>query len=1350
MGPSRLTLILGTILLFVLIALFSLRFLGVPKIVNSVVLFHLKPLLGDNASLQSIDIRLGGLILNGLEYNNKQTGMRAEISQVRVNWNLFNSIIYGLKPLYLVEEVTVDSWKVEYHLPDNYDSADRESRIDFWSLPHKYPALKKVTLNDGAVITRYASLQRLNIWLDLSSKGKLRFDLSSAALNDSVNLRITGKALIKEKKLNAQLNLDNADARLISGLEEKLAINGGIIRSDLKFSLLDREFEVEGDADIADISICIANKFDYSSDKISIQVKNDTLISAGEGNFSGLELQMKSVLIDFSHPYLDLNADAAKVDLSILRRKFFPEIAVSGEGAASASVSGRFNSLAVKYQFNSPEVKYEDFIFRKLKTSGRYRADTLSVDRLSFNSFGGAVKGRGSMFMQDNPYLKFNAEYAGIPDLKGILKDEISLPLDSLYLKGNIEGKISDLKAKAAYSLVTSYEIARLHGAIDYSDSLLKITEASGEGESIVVDLKLESNRPIFSLAARNAHKLIPENIWPEPLRGRQFEVDVFAGGAMNDFDFFLGIETSEIGLNLDASLTLDDTIATFGKYTVFLGDSIQAGGEFDAGLAGDTLYVKNISAGPDFYLTGKYNIFGKYISEGRIRSEDWGVDTLLQYLGYDRWQEFGGLLKLEVDVKGDIRDPEIEFSAHVSNGIIFNTPGYWFSSAGILDKKILRFVSLDFGNRGAMLFRGRGSYNTIEQDLDFRASLDKVDFNLLVNSFIGKTGLVTGEGGYTIHAGGTLKEPLIEAGFRIGSGTITGIQFDRFTGAVKYGIAGKNGANFEIPSLKLSKDGQYDAIASGSIPLEGGSLNAKLDVEGNILSILSGMTNAVTKAEGRGLINLVAGGTLQNPVIESASASIQRGSISFNQIVQKIEKFELNAVLEDNFVKIVNLSGEIDKVPFAIESHKEINTAGGSLEPLVLGNGAVNLGIISLKTGREGLKLRIPGIIPPGETARLNAEGRAQGEMAYIAGPVSRPLVRGKLIVRDGVIYYPPPKKNRDPNRKPNPVNEFIKKINWDIEVVPDRGNTYERDMSGLTGTGSQIIKDFSGLFSRMTVDMDIDRRLEGMTMRGAIKNDSTFSITGGFISTRGTINFLDLDFRVQQFKIEFDPSDNKPWVEGHANTVQKDSLGIDRTIILRVVHLDPVTNEKTYRAKWGEFTFILEDDLGNSQEQILGILGFAPDNLTDKATTLPLRAVDNAVFGTWLTRIEKEIKNVLGVDYINIDPALAQNILAEQLATADGDTAAIDWRTRYLRYSRFTVGKYITDDLFFTYSGRFDTGESPLDHRERLGIIHNWNLEFRLPTSGANLLMVVGYEYDGLEEKNDKSLSIKYTFNF
>jgi hypothetical protein len=468
---------------------------------------------------------------------------------------------------------------------------------------------------------------------------------------------------------------------------------------------------------------------------------------------------------------------------------------------------------------------------------------------------------------------------------------------------------------------------------------------------------------------------------------------------------------------------------------------------------------------------------------------------------------------------------------------------------------------------------------------------------------------------------------------------------------------------------------------------------------------------------------------------------------LALRAVVDKIENLKLRATLDSNFIHIHRLSGEIDGVPFEITTIPEVTTTDGPLQPWIIGDTGLSLGIFTAETADEGLKINLPGIVKAGETVDLTVLGESEGEKAYVAGPESHPLVRAKLLMKDGVLDCPSFTKSA-PGSKPSVISHFFDKVNWDLEIIPDRGVTYNRDMSGLVKTA--VWKEISGLFSRAVIDLEIDRQSEGLKIRGSL-GDTTFTITGRLTSSGGAIEVLDMDFKVQNLSAEFAPGEIRPVVEGFATTTQRDSLGREQTITLRVAEVDPITGQKNYRPLWGNFTFSLENEFGDSPEQVLSQLGYSLETLDQMVYEMPVKVADKAVFGLWMGKLEREIKNVLGVDYINIDPAVAQNLLEEQLLTpASADSTQVDWRTRYLRRSRFVVGKYITNDLFFSYSGRFESGESNLDQRYRLGMIHAWNLEYRLPTKGANLLMVFSYEYDNLELKSDKKFSIRYDFDF
>jgi|GEM_PF-1723105 len=1348
MRQSRFALILGILLLISTVGLLSARYFKLHQKVNEMVFRRMKPYLGENVTLQAVNLRLTGMILNGLVYFDPRSGVTAELGEIRILFDPLNLLFYGFQPLNLIDEVSIREAKL-YYFPPPDTLKKKPPELNFWNIPAKYPSVKKVTVQDGVVFFPYLKVEQVNFWLDLSVKQEAEFDVSAAAGCDDSNLRLKGKAYLQKKQAEADFSLYSLQLDSLSGLPEELKFARGVFSLDSKLSLQKENFRIEGSAVVDSLLLFYGEGIRYSSLESRLNFRGEEITIDSKGHFIGVPVNLQGTVKGFTAPEVELSAVSGNIDLADLADKFAPDFPLSGEAELRTRLTVSGGKIAVRFNLASPDAGYANITAEGLEAEGFYEEKQIRLSRLECQTLGGKLNAEGEVDLAAaSPVVALNFAYGGKPDLSPFYRDADKISVDTLYLQGEVTGSADNPRVEADYIMEPGYDIARLRGTVEYFDKSVKVYEYSGAGDSLSAEIRFDRGEPVFTLSSTQMQRILPAEKLPKLLRGEASSVAIYAGGEFRKFYVFIGAELPGWGINIDAGLKLSGGgVDLTGNYRLFLQDTTQVVGEFDLRYAQDTLTIGNLSFGEQLYLIGGVDIPHRRLLNCRVRADDFPLDSLLLYAGEKRWREFGGKLKLDVKADGDWTAPEGEFSAYVSEGKLYNSTGYWANISGSMAGGTIKLSGIDFGDRGTLLAAGRGSCDLKSKEVDFRSSMEKVDFDLLVKSITGKAGMIRGSGGYTIHLGGSWENPVLEAGFRLGQGALKGIIFDRFTGAVKFDLSGGE-PTLEIPSMFLTLDGKYTITSQGKLSLQGGEIDLNLSAEGNLPAILAGMTKEITRAEGSGKISLSVGGTADSIFVKSGQASLQGGLLEMKTVADKIEDIVLNAELKDNFIHIAGLSGKIDDVNFLIKTIREMSTADGKLEPLILGKSGISFGIIVLETGREGLKLHIPGISAAGETAKLSVTGRKEGEKAYLAGPLSRPKVRAKLLVRDGVIAYPLPKKPHPPNWKPSAITQFIYRIDWDMEIIPDRGNSYQRDMSGISGT--QILKDISGLFSQMTVDLEVDRRLEGMTMRGAVKGDSSFIITGGFISSRGTINLLDLDFKVQEFKLEFGASDNIPWMEGYASATKKDSLGRDQTVVLRLATIDPVTGDKEYRGRWGDFTFVLENELGESQEQILTMLGYAPESLTDKAASLPLTAVDKAFFGAWLTRLEREIRNVLGVDYINIDPALAQNLLAEQFTASPADSAMIDWRTRYLRHSRVSVGKYITDDLFFTYTGSFETGESPLDHRERLGMIHTWNLEFRLPASGANLLMVVGYEYDNLELKSDKSVSIKYSFNF
>ena len=89
------------------------------------------------------------------------------------------------------------------------------------------------------------------------------------------------------------------------------------------------------------------------------------------------------------------------------------------------------------------------------------------------------------------------------------------------------------------------------------------------------------------------------------------------------------------------------------------------------------------------------------------------------------------------------------------------------------------------------------------------------------------------------------------------------------------------------------------------------------------------------------------------------------------------------------------------------------------------------------------------------------------------------------------------------------------------------------------------------------------------------------------------------------------------------------------------------------------------------------------------------------------------------------------------------------IGWGAYMFRQSQLTVGKYLTDDLFLSYTGLWKTGINAANERH-FGFLHRWNFDYRIRPVSGNLVLTFGYEYDSLERLKDRMVALRYTFIF
>ncbi len=234
MRQSRVALILGILLLISTAGLLSVRYFKLHQKVNAIVLRRLKPYLGENITLKSVNLRLTGMLLNDLVYFDPESGMTAEMGEIRVLFDPLNLLFYGFKLPNLIDEVSIEGAKLYYFPPADSLRKKQAKESNFWTIPAKYPSVKKVTVQNGTIASPYLTAEQVNFWLDLSVKQEAAFDFSAVAGCDYPNLRLKGKARLPQKTAEADFSLFSLQLDSITGLPEDLKIPRGVSNIHLR------------------------------------------------------------------------------------------------------------------------------------------------------------------------------------------------------------------------------------------------------------------------------------------------------------------------------------------------------------------------------------------------------------------------------------------------------------------------------------------------------------------------------------------------------------------------------------------------------------------------------------------------------------------------------------------------------------------------------------------------------------------------------------------------------------------------------------------------------------------------------------------------------------------------------------------------------------------------------------------------------------------------------------------------------------------------------------------------------------------------------------------------------------
>ncbi|NOX89614.1 MAG: hypothetical protein GXO77_11355 [Calditrichaeota bacterium] len=789
---------------------------------------------------------------------------------------------------------------------------------------------------------------------------------------------------------------------------------------------------------------------------------------------------------------------------------------------------------------------------------------------------------------------------------------------------------------------------------------------------------------------------------------------------------------------------------------------------------------LKNISGNAnikfsDNYLKGQFN-FGRQIKgdinidfekeeylKGDIYFNQFNVVQALSDSTVKDNFRFLGSIDGHLSVSGDIQNPLVQ--AELSGDrFVFHDIGYYQAGLKLkANKDSINIDSLYVAINNLPIVQGKSKIDLDKNTVKGFFSGKEVDIEQLMTTFAPEKVLFTGVADYGLRVSGTLKQPNFDLDLNVEDGILDRVEFDRLS--LKLRNSYKNGSSFykledqvfKFDKLLIVKKDQFELSGQGEIPFNPtGNVDFYLIFKGDLFSLIPLYQPFFEKGVSDVDIHLAIGGSPESIRLSSGYLLINSGELWLKKVARHIKN--ISGVIEkkndSNQVNFINVTGESGGEALTINTVRGVKLPDGKeMLPWYFKGIDLDFGVLKLETSGDGIRLNIPGLMLEGEEGRMYLSGMTENEAFYFAGPVKHPVARGTVTLYDTRLTFPFITTSKEPVSKPSVVVNFLKNINWDVHVVSGKDVVY--------------FKEIPAYIDNVNTELYIDESSKGLYFKG-ILNKGTFKPTGQLSSSRGRLEYLDQTFRVDYFQAEFTESSPYPVISGQAWTTIRDSIGaVPKTIYLKLYAIDEETQQEKQQGSWENFKFKLvsaDPQIGESQEQVLAYLGFSVGNIREKVTSVGGAVTEKYIFRPIFRPIERALERSLGMDLVRINSNIAKNLFYTSIGFGQNRydknqplVNPFDSPTPYLflmQSSELTVGKYITQNLFLTYTGQlvsvYDQTKPSFD------INHSFGIEYRFL---RNILLEIEYDrelmgyYKILNQRQyleDVKIRLRHSFTF
>ncbi len=1129
--------------------------------------------------------------------------------------------------------------------------------------------------------------------------------------------------------------------------------------------------------------------------------EQDLLVEEGsQAVLNGSTVAMAGQIVNFARPQLDLTVSADSLDMGAFLQAMTrrPPFRVSGIAKVRIRVEKSLQEPVLTGSLAARRLHLGRFQLKDLKAFLNYQNSILSFDKISANYKHCQLQGWGQIPLQaDNQELNINLLANGefsdalpvlqtlrVPSSTGAIMVTIGGSSQQPIIEGNFDLTLQS-PSDQRVNLLGQFE------AVNY-DLLLDARSAEGDFKFQGQILHFLDN-PTFQFRVQHLDQIA--YLWPVPFiqtLSRWFKFDGRVCGEPDRLRFDLEAYSPRtrqqiFDTNFDIHLGGSQKLNFGGTLAIHPDQTHPLMLDFKGALS-DSLFTLDAGDNDDWlYATVQARLDDQRKLMGQLRLS--GVDfvQLLGEKGLSR-EKYGGKLFGRINLDGTVDRPEGQVEAWFLNGLLNGDGVFSGELSGALHDSRFTLEKFVLQYEGRPYIQAYGFTDLSRKWAEFNIQGKNIDTNTLIHAITGHSDVLLGRADMDVSLQGNGWPMNLYGNIRIQNGRVVWFTFDDLT--FNFGEPAKSSESaaesyltpkgFYAKSIAYIKQGQYVLNGEGWFPFSKvDSMDVTLQGFGNFLATLPDFATVFLETQSIGELRFRLKGPYKSVRIYDMHAKILNGRMRLSRVAKEIREITAEAVADGDFIHIKKLEGRIGDARLRIHNFRETPVRAGHLgAPLRIAHNWMSLGTLVVNSTKNGLPLHIPALMEKGEIGRFWIRGR-KGEPGFlIGGPWAHPVFRGEVVLYNVNVTFP--FDGGDDKVDPLIAN-ILFNIDWDVVAIAGKDNRYVKKIpSGIDNIYVNIAIDnevsqlhFTGIFldttraaltrsngadslelaaelaNGLTADSLAGGSLQFLVSqrrpRPTGPDTSSFRIEGVIESTRGNIEYLDLNFRVDKFGAIWDRSELQPIVYGRAWTTVTDSTNFPQNVYLKLYARDPVTGEERARGRWEYSYFKLESDIpiyNNSQLNLLATLGYSLDNVKEKATDMIGISTDNLLFRPLLRPVERTLERSLGLDIVRLNSRFTRNFLEMNLVQP------IETKWALLRSTRLTVGKYLSSRLFFLYTGQLEAWPPNFKYQDpNLGLRHTFGLEYRF---NPGLLLQMEYDVNNAlaDQREDKKIWIRHSF--